>query len=342
MIYEYALEPSLVVDWALAGIGRCVGQFGLDYRRLVSDFPKDWKGQVYGDFLARFDYDYGHPDVANTQPTLDAYLQLLTDCMVPRQVALPHDAVWLDEALREHAARPFHAIFAAVEKTDLHPCVITEKSLDNIRDERWWLPTVKTTRKSAVEIGAALRPILQAASEIHIVDPYFDADASRFRDTFAEIVRQATASPRAVSSNPVITLVTGVERAFKDREKPTNEQEEKKRLREEVNVAAHIVELARRHLPGLVPSGVTVRLIVLKKATRGDPLHNRFVLTDVGGIIVPYGVDDYDREENHSAKDDLTPIPRGMYEERWAQYVEDMARNAALVLGPVTISGDSL
>jgi len=337
MIYEYALEPSLVVDWAIAGIGRCVGQFGLDYRRLVSDFPKDWKGQVYGDFLARFDYDYGHPNVANTQPTLDAYLQLLTDCMVPRQVALPDDAVWVDEAIREHAVRPFHAIFAARQKADPHPDIITEKSVDNIRDERWWLPTVKTTRKSAAEIGAALRPILQAASEIHIVDPYFDAGAKRFRETFAEIVRQATTLPRAVSSNPVITLVTGVERAFKDWEKPTDEEQVKKRLKEEANVAANIAELARRHLTELVPPGVTVRLIVLKNATRGDPLHNRFVLTDVGAVIVPYGVDDYDREDDHSAKDDLTPMPRGMYEERWAQYVIGALANT--VAEPVTISG---
>lgn len=324
MIYEYALEPALVVNWAIAGIGRCVGQFGLDSRRLVSDFPRDWKGQVYGDFLARFDYDYGDPEVANTQPLLDAYLQLLTDCMVPRQIDLPFDAAWLDEAIREHGARPFHAIFASQQKADPHPDIITEKSVDNIRDEHWWLPTVNTTRKSAVEIGAALRPILQAASQVHIVDPYFDASKNRFRETFAEIVRQATVLPRAVSSNPVITLVTGVEREFKDYERPRNDEEEQKRLREERNVAADILEKARRYLPDLVPPGVNIRLVILKKPTRGDPLHNRFVLTDVGGVIVPYGVDNYDREEDHSAKDDLTPMLRGMYDERWAQYVKDI------------------
>lgn len=339
MIYEYALEPALVVDWAIAGIGRCVGQFGLDYRRLVSDFPRGWSGLVYGDFLARFDYDDRHPDVTNTQPLLDAYLQLLTDCMVPRQVHLPHDAVWLDEAIREHALRPFHAIFASQQKADPHPDIFTEKSLDNIRDEHWWIPTVKTTRKSAVEIGAALRPILQVASEIHIIDPYFDPSAKRFQETFAEIVRQTTALPRAVSSDPVITLVTSVEREFKDYEKPTNAEEEKKRLREEKNVAADILGKARRYLPNLVSPGVTIRLVILKKVTRGDPLHNRFVLTDVGGVIVPYGVDDYDREQDHSAKDDLTPMLRGMYDERWAQYVKGI--DGKTVIAPENITGAS-
>ena len=339
MIYEYALEPSLVVDWALAGIGRCVGQFGLDYRRLVSDFPKDWKGQVYGDFLARFDYDYGHPEVANTQPVLDAYLQILTDCMVSRQVTFPHDAVWHDEAIREHAVRPFHAIFAAGQKANPHRDIITENNVDDVRDTRWWLPTLKTTRKSAAEIGNALRPILQAASEIYIVDPYFDASARRFQETFAEIMRQATTLPRAILTSPKVTLVTGVDRAFKDWERPSTEQEERARLAAESKVAANILELARRHLTGHVPAGVTLRLVILKKADRGDPLHNRFVLTDVGAIIVPHGVDDYDRESDHSAKDDLTPMLRGMYEERWEQYVNSAAVN--IVLGPEVISSAS-
>ncbi len=337
MIYEYALEPSLVVDWALAGIGRCVGQFGLDYRRLVSDFPKDWKGRVYGEFLARFDYDYGHPEVANTQPLLDAYLQLLTDCMVPRQTEISSDAAWIQEALREHSARPFHAIFATNQPASPHPDVITEKNVDDIRDPRWWLPTLKTTRKTAVEIGAALRPILQAAKSIYVVDPYFDAEAKRFQDTFAEIVRQATTLPRAITSYPQITLVTGVDREFKEREKPTNAAEEQVRKAQEANVASHMHNMAVRYLSQYAPAQVTVEFVVLRKVIRGDPLHNRFVLTDVGAVILPYGVDDYDREANHSAKDDLIPMPRGMYKERWAQYADGVGSD--IVLGPAIISG---
>lgn len=335
MIYEYALEPSLVVDWALAGIGRCVGQFGLDYRRLVSDFPRDWRGQVYGDLLARFEYDYGHPDVANTLPTLDAYLQILTDCMVLRDAEISSNAVWLDEAVREHSSRPFHAIFAARQPASHHPDVITEKNVDNIRDPRWWLATLKTTKKSAEEIGAALRPILQAARSIYVVDPYFDAGEKRFQDTFAEIVRQATTLPRAVTTAPQVTLITGVDREFKEREKPTNAAEEQARKIQEANVASHMHSQAVRYLPQLAPPQVRVQLIILRKVARGDPLHNRFVLTDVGAVILPYGVDDYDREVGHSAKDDLIPMPRGMYQERWSQYANGVGTD--VVLGPVLV-----
>ncbi len=338
MIYEYALEPSLVVDWALAGIGRFVGQFGMDHRRLISDFPKDWKGHVYEDFLARFDYDNGHPDFVNAQPILDAYLQILTNYIVARKIRVPDGTSWLDETIQEHDARPFHAIFAAQQTSTSPPDVITQQNIDDVWDARWWLPTIKTTKKSAKEIALVLRPLLRIATEIYIVDPYFDPSAKRFQDTFAEIIRQAATMPRSISSNPVITLMTSVERAFKHGEKPTNDIEHEKRLVEERNVAAYILEFAKRHLPKLVPPDITVRVVILKNALGGDPLHNRFVLTDMGAVIVPYGLDDYDCNEDHSAMDDLTLMPLGMYEERWNQYTQ--SKGITVVLGPETICGD--
>ncbi|EXI78381.1 MAG: hypothetical protein AW10_03095 [Candidatus Accumulibacter appositus] len=336
MIYEYALEPSLVVDWALAGDGCCVSQFGLDCRRLVSDFPTDWKGLVFADFLARYDYDYGHPDVANTQPTLDAFLQILTDCMVLRQIHLPQRAAWLEEAINEHFQRPFHAIFARRRPEDSPADVITEENIRNVRDPHWRLPTIKTTRKSAADIASRLRPLLQAASKIFLIDPYFDASKKRFQDPFAEIMRQTAMQPRAVSSSPVISLITGVERHFKETAKPTNEQEIGKRRKEEANVAAEIVRQARCHLAALVPNGLAVKISVLKNPTRGDPLHNRFVLTDVGGVILPYGLDERDRD-GQCATDDLTLLPQGMYWERWKQYAE--GKGIEVVLGPEDMQG---
>lgn len=337
MIYEYALEPSLVVDWALESDGRCVGQFGLDHRRLVSDFPRDWRGWVYADLLARYGNDYGCPEVANTLPLLDAFLQILADHMVLRQIRLRHEAVWLDEAIKEHSERPFHAIFAR-EMADIpNADVITEKNLGDVRDKHWWLPTIKTTPKSAVDIAVQIRPLLQAASQIVIVDPYFDASKARFRETFAEIIRQAEAQPRAVSSRPVISLITGVERAFKENGRWANEGGREKRREDEARVANEIIRQARFHLAKHVANGLTVKVSVLKNPDHGDRLHNRFVLTDVGGVIVPYGLDGNERDDEHGVKDDLTFMPEGMYSERWKQYAE--GKGVELVRGPEELLG---
>lgn len=222
MIYEYVLDPALVVNWAIAGIGRYVGQFGLDHRRLVSDFPKDWQGCVVGAFYEHFDYDDTSLEFQSAQLDLNAYLQILTDYMVYRNIKVPTDINWLDSAITEHNLRPFYAIFAS--KKDNHSLseVITEKNIEDTRDTYWWLPTVEPTRKSATEIAVALRPLLKTSRQIHLVDPYFDFDPKepRFLNTLIEIINQAIGSHRAVQCTPLIRVITGVERSGK-----TNDQE---------------------------------------------------------------------------------------------------------------------
>lgn len=203
--------------------------------------------------------------------------------------------------------------------------MITEKNVEDIHNAYWWLPTVKPTRKSAAEIATALRPLLQASREIHLVDPYFDFDPKepRFLNTLIEITNQAIGSHRAVQCTPLIRIVTGVERNGK-----TNYQEAE-------NFAKNIYKRAIQYLPKKIPNGISIQLIVLKNATQGNPLHNRFLLTDTGGVIIPYGLDDYDREHNHNAEDDLEPMHKGTYEKRWNQYVK--LHGVQIVLGPVSI-----
>lgn len=329
MIYEYALDPSLVANWAIAGIGRYVRQFGLDQRRLVSDFPKYWQGCVVEAFYKHFGYDDTSLEFQNAQPDLYAYLQILTDYMVYRNIKVPTDINWLDAAIAEHNSRPFYSIFASKKDDQSPPEVITEKNIEDIRDPHWWLPTVEPTRKSAAEIAVALRPLLQTSREIYLVDPYFDFDPKepRFLNTLIEIISQAIGSHRAVQCTPSIRIITGVERNGK-----TNDQEAE-------NFAKNIHKRAIQYLPKKIPNGISIQLIVLKNSTQGNPLHNRFLLTDIGGVIIPYGLDDYDREPNHSAEDDLEPMHKGTYEKRWKQYVK--LCGVQIVLGPVSICGPS-
>ena len=240
MIYEFAVDPALVIDWAIAGAGRWVKAFGLDQRRLVSDFPRDWKGRVVGLLYEKFGYDDSSVDFQNAQPVVDAYLQLLTDCMVSREITFPVDADWLIEAIREHSTRPFYSILAADRPAAAPQQLILESDCDNIRDERWHLPTIGTVRKSAKEIAAAISPILRSARQICIVDPYFDASEQRFRDTFSEIVSQSLAVPRAIQVAPEILLLTSLERAFNSYEA--------RDAKAEAGVARFILANAQRHL----------------------------------------------------------------------------------------------
>ena len=346
MIYEYAIDPALVADWAIARIGRYVGQFGIDQRRLVSDFPINWEGHVYGELYKNFNDDDSSLEFQSAQFELQGYLQILTEYMVHRNINIPSDSNWLNAAISENAIRPFHAIFTSNKDEVSLLGVISEKNVDNIRDHYWMLPTVEVTKKSAVEIAEKLRPLLQAARKIYIVDPYFDATEERFRKTLIEIANQVTKLPRAVEFNPIITIITRASRHRK-RDRLSNDQE--KREIELKNLAKSIESNAKEHLSKSMLSGLSVNLVILRNAMQGDQFHNRYLLTDIGGVVIPYGIDEYENDDEYEdtddTSDDLIPMLKGMYTSRWNQYVrpfEDQKKpidlhKIGVVLGPVLV-----
>ena len=52
--------------------------------------------------------------------------------------------------------------------------------------------------------------------------------------------------------------------------------------------AAFYEDECRKHLPGLIPSGLQVRLV----RWRLQGLHDRFILSDVGGLMIGQGLDE--------------------------------------------------
>lgn len=323
MIYEYALEPALVIDWVISKVAVYAREFGLDKRRLVSDFPKNWEGHVYGELYKHFNNDNTSLEFQNAALDLRYYLQILTEYMVYRDSKVLSDD-WFNMVILEHNIRPFYGIFSSKNNSICSSKdVFTEKDINDIKNQklRWFIPTVDPTRKSATEIAAILRPLLQASREIHIVDPYFDFDQNRprFEKTLIEIIHQTVKEPRAVKCTPSIEIITGVERDNRKGEETTDEQAK--------IFANNIHKRAIENLPKkIVNYNISIQLTILKNIPGIDPLHNRFILTDIGGVIFPFGTDDYDRNPDHIPTDDLMPMTKGIYEARWNQYVKKLRK----------------
>lgn len=330
MIYEYALDPSLVVDWAINAAGRVVGQFGMDQRRLLSDFPRDWEGQAVSEFYRRFGYDDTSLEFQNAQPTFEAYIQLLTDHTVKRNRTIDENKSWLDEAVTEHSSRPFHAIMASHTGDGSCTAVITPNVIDDIRDDRWYLPTIASARKTAAEIAQAVAPLLKVANKIALIDPYFDPSESRFLATFTEMMKIAFGSSRCIGAWPSVSIMTNVYQAHRPRDGEFTASQK-------ANVAADLTHKAVQHLPAHLPKGAFIDFLCLENPPSGDAFHNRFVLTDVGGVIAPYGLDDVSGGAAHNARDDLQLMSKGIYEWRWKQYVEK--RDISIIGNPVRVEG---
>jgi hypothetical protein len=330
MIYEYALDPKLVVEWAISRKGAYVGQFGLDHRRLVSDFPQDWEGQVSGALYERFDFDDTSLEFQNTAPMVNAYVQILSDVMVKRKATIPDGQSWIDAAIVEHAKQPFQGIMIANRAAHEPECVITPDAIEDLRNTHWYIPTIKLTKKNAEGIANALQPMLSRASTIVLVDPYFKADQPRYISTFFALINCAMAGRDLTKGNLSVTLMTGVEQSHNPRDGEFTEQQKQR-------VANDLCVKAQEHISKLLPLGLVLNFYCLQNPIKGDPLHNRFVLTDIGGVIVPYGLDEYKPGEKHEAMDDLQPMQKGIFTDRWAQYGE--RKGIHIVRAPEQIIG---
>jgi len=70
-------------------------------------------------------------------------------------------------------------------------------------------------------------------------------------------------------------------------------------------------------IPDRLPAGFQVEFVRWKQKQGGEKLHNRYVLTDLGGVSLGVGLDEGEPGES----DDLLLLPRPQYEHRWSQYV---------------------
>jgi hypothetical protein len=154
-----------------------------------------------------------------------------------------------------------------------------------------------------------LAPILRAASQIVLVDPYFRADKQGYPEVLGLLIQHALAMRSQERPRPEITVMTGVG----DREQPAAGIPVEEQLRRE---AAYRCRKAKELLGAHVPEGVAVKFACIAQFEGGDQVHNRLLLTDVGGAIIPYGT----QALGEHVFDDITPMYAGQYRTRWRQY----------------------
>jgi hypothetical protein len=290
MIYEYALEPELVATWGnLADFRYFVEKFGLGQPRIVSRYPKRWRRLVL-EALGRVD---------NVEPARVVELvQRLSERMVRRRGYVWHqERSWSENANAEHERAPFHAILAR-ENPDGHSSVLTAAEL-NDATPLWAVPRGRAIARRAVDMAAAVGAMLRIAKVIVFVDPYFGPDSLRHRRTLEAFLRAVT-DGRAVDGPGRLEVQTS---ADEDR----------------TGTRGVFEAECQARLPGCIPAGMRLMVVRLDERPGGERLHNRYILTDVGGVLFGVGLDHGDEGDT----DDVHVLDRAQYEERWRQYAGD-------------------
>jgi hypothetical protein len=111
-----------------------------------------------------------------------------------------------------------------------------------------------------------------------------------------------------------VELHTSIDRIFEDWER-----DEFRDLDEESKAYQYLVSECQGRLSPLVPDGIEFKVIVWKQRTGGEKLHNRYLLTNLYGVIFGTGSDESENPDSKES-DDIVLLEEGQYLMRYRQY----------------------
>ena len=292
MVHEYAVEPELIATWINRKDGRYfVREFGLGSPRIISQYPGSWKKRVWAAYNASAD---GNQSARKRMEVLIAKLSSVTTRRPDAD--WNQELAWLENASREHQRAPFHAILTRRESNG-HPSILVADDVDETVP-LWNHPHSVPVSRTPKQISRAVGEMLRIATDIVFVDPYFAPHRPRFFNVIKECFRMCF-EDRAVARPRLRILSSDID----------------------ANGRFQLFEMeCRKRLPRILPRGQKVTICRLSERPGGQELHNRYILTEHGGVAFGTGLDE---KEKAKTTDDLTLLDQDSYRLRWRQYASD-------------------
>jgi len=285
VIHAFALEPELVATWGERAEFRFIcDKFGLGTPRMLLELPKfsAWKKAVY-----EAAQKLGLPD---TDMTRVAELLSMFGEHKHRRADTIYDGLlsWLENAEREYGRRAFAGILAIANPRS-HEAVLVSEQL-SAQSARWACAVGASPQRTPAGLAAEFAPMLTHCYQLHLIDPHFGPENRRHSDVlsaFMNVLVQGGGAPRVIR---VHCAKKSEIQFFQDS--------------------------AKKMAPRL-PVDVTIEFVRWRERQSGERLHNRYILTDVGGVSLGIGLDAGGPGET----DDLSLLTRDQYALRWEQYV---------------------
>jgi|GEM_PF-4908266 len=310
MFFEYALEPDLAAlccgDAAM--YHACKSSFGIKTQRIISRYPDHWS-KLY---LDAFNKIFPAPSLQQKKARDDLHSHITKRSVKRKMAYLPHET-WSNNA--SSIASYFLLILVNSNPSE-------NLKLTTIASVSEWYEKLpehdghKKVRRRSEDISAELRPLMLSARHIVLIDPYFNAVRNHFVETFKALLDIVASRPD--KSLVTVELHTGIEREFKKPKIMRDEQIEKR-------CASEIIEEIEKRRKYLIPAGINLRMVVWQEwkpevRKKCEELHNRYIFTDIGGILMGHGSDEetWDRE---STDDFVCLTSEGNYQERWNDYL---------------------
>lgn len=194
---------------------------------------------------------------------IEAKLATLDDKLVKRRGEWNQNHDWVWNAEEEHGKHPFSGIIAQSNPRGSDNVMIGDE-LDE-SNSVWKVSSQVEVPREPESMASALDLLLGTAREVVFIDPHFSPSRARYRDTLIAFLKRT--------------------RLFQGHE---------------VDVEYHLGDAwdstafrraCEQKLQELLPSGAMLTFFMWREKEFGERLHDRFILTDRGGVAFPGGLD---------------------------------------------------
>jgi hypothetical protein len=256
--------------------------FGFGRGRIVSRYPKKWRSLVWEAFGAR-----------GSEIEQKRIETLLTQLLTPEVRRQDHvwnaGQDWLANAETEHARRPFHAILARQNPRARAEVLVADDVLEGT-PPAWNAPASLLVARTAAAMAQCVTPMLRAATRVLFIDPHFRASRARCRNPLAAWLRE-------IPGGATIELHAA---------NATDNAPDWTYFRTE----------CENGLPGILMPGTEIAVRRWKNRAGGEMLHNRYILTDVGGVQFGVGLDEGDQ----GTTDDVALLEANVFNRRFQDF----------------------
>ncbi|MBI1945022.1 MAG: hypothetical protein HYS27_04960 [Deltaproteobacteria bacterium] len=309
MIFDFALEPELVATWHDRSVAYpFLCQLGRGHRKVPCTFPAArWKSLVIEAFQASSP-PQNSPAGQAARKAIEVLLRHLDEVSTRRNGRIADAESWLTAACNEHGEFPFGGILVR-NSGETHAALVCADRIGEVEFPAW-NPAAPPVLRTAIGLATALAPLLRSASQLRFVDPYFDAEDASFFEPMREYLARAQARRTVGDLRLQLHLAvrnSELEKARRDGRNIT-----------ESGLANEKLDACATHLLPLLQQGVSLHGFVWGRSQAGVEMHNRYVLSEVGGLAVQTGLD---REiRNVPRTDDITVLSREQHAARWLEY----------------------
>jgi hypothetical protein len=299
VIYEYALQPSLLVNWASndRDYAEFLREYGLGSPRLVSSFPKQKASK-----LRRYLLSEGPGDQQSM--TAQRYLEIVNkvvESLVLRDGFDCRSDSWIENVKSESERVAFNVVLS---ESDINSDKSVTPEKMYVPDSIWNHPRQQTITRTSTALTASIKNLLRLSKDSVVIIDTFGWN-ERAVAAIQSLIHEIFVD-RVHSEIPEVCLY------YKEKVVRNN-------VAHPSPAASYVKSQIFDGLHG-VEESIVIKVFEVKQIEGNDVFHNRCILTEHGGVSLGHGID-LSNDPNHT--DEVKLMEKAIYDKYWQQFVDD-------------------